>query len=354
MVRNKAEQFEFLRFLAFILIFIWHASIWSFGFLPNDRGAVAGVSFFFILSGFLSGYSSYERDFTFSVKETLNYVWKKLKRFYPLYFVTGFMFLMFTDIPANITAHNIAACSKTLVRFLKYLLLIQSWFNNGEYFAFNRAGWFLSSILLSYIFTIPAKVLATSIKKKKNSHSVYGIVFLAIILCTVCYCYLTRDLFAEYYQYIFPVSRLGEYFAGMALGYFIYPLCVKLQSSQKNHSVLLSFAELCSLILFVGAMYCSIPYWCYRIVWWLLPICLVLVVFAFGGGIVSSLFRKNLFVRLGELSMPCFLLNTIVIQIYMVSVGDIVLASSRGKAFSLVFTLIVTILLSALVNKKSS
>ena len=282
MNQNKATQFEFLRFIAFTLIFIWHAGIWSFGFLPNSNGALAGVSFFFILSGFLSGFSSYDKSVDFSVGNTLRYVWNKLKRFYPLYFVTGFIFLIFTDIPVNIAMHNIPACSKTLGIFLKYLLLIQSWFNDGNYFAINRAGWFLSSIMLSYFMTIPAKAIATSIRKKANSNIVFGIIFIAIGLCTVLYCYLTRNLDSEYYQYIFPVARLGEYFSGMALGYFIKPVCSKLQPAKAGHRILFTFGELFSLLLLLAAMYSSIPFWCYRIVWWLVPIYIILVVFAFG------------------------------------------------------------------------
>ena len=382
MKENKSTQFEFLRFLAFTLIFIWHAGIWSFPFLPNDRGAVAGVSFFFILSGFLSGFSSYEKSVRFSVRETLSYVWKKIKRIYPLYFVTGFLLLMFSDIPINIAMHNIPACAGTLEKFARYLLMIQSWFPGGDYFAINRAGWFLSSILPAYLLTIPAKAAATRIRKKQRSGPAFGLLFFILAACTVLYCYLTRNLDAEYYQYIFPVARLGEYFSGMALGYFLKPLCRQMQSATEQHDVscshiaepcvgsqtakpctgtcplttkparrlLFTLAELLSLALFLGAMYMEIPYWCYRIVWWLLPIYLVLAVFAAGEGYLSLLFQKKFFVRLGEITMPCFLLNTLVIEIYIAAVGDTALLSGSGKAFALAFTFTATILLSLLIK----
>ena len=122
------------------------------------------------------------------------------------------------------------------------------------------------------------------------------------------------------------------------------------QTVKPTRRLLFTLAELLSLALFLGAMYMEMPYWCYRIVWWLLPIYFVLAVFSAGEGYLSLLFQKKFFVRLGEITMPCFLLNTLVIEIYVAAVGDIALISGFGKAFSLVFTFVATILLSLLIK----
>ena len=50
--------------------------------------------------------------------------------------------------------------------------------------------------------------------------------------------------------------------------------------------------------------------------------------------------------------MPCFLLNTLIIQIYIAVVGEVSMSGNSGKAFSLAFTFLATILLSGLVNNK--
>ena len=73
-----------MRFVAFVMIFLWHINMYSLGILLAGTLALSGVSFFFVLSGFLSGFSSFEREYSFSIKAVLRYVGGKLKRFYLL------------------------------------------------------------------------------------------------------------------------------------------------------------------------------------------------------------------------------------------------------------------------------
>ena len=441
MKQSRAPQFEFLRFIAFTLIFIWHANLWQLDFLPNDKGAAAGVSFFFILSGFLTGYSSYHKGTSkkkvreegdrerricedgireggtceeltckeetrkcgtceggnrYSVKGNLQYVFQKLKRFYPLYLITGLIFLIYTDIPANVAVRNFSGCRNTVVRFAKYVFMLQSWFNNGEYFAFNRAGWFISSILPAYLLAYPAKCLARRILRRdcedfpdrgnrpdsgnlRNSSRIFAFVFLCITALTVLYCFLTRNLNGEFYRYVFPIARLGEFFSGMALGYLIFPIRKRIQENGGGTAgvpsgmhltgeetfptgsgilsgagipsrTLFTAAELLSLLIWGISWYLPMPGWCSHIAGWLLPGFLVVAVFGIGAGSITRLFSGKIFTRLGKLTFPAFLLNPLVIQIYYSSVGDISCSTGLGKCFSLAFTFCITLLLSAVTD----
>ena len=56
-VPARQEQLQFLRFLAFLNIFITHAEQWLFFPYRSSHCANAAVSFFFMLSGMVAGYS---------------------------------------------------------------------------------------------------------------------------------------------------------------------------------------------------------------------------------------------------------------------------------------------------------
>ena len=84
---DRADQLQFLRFIAFVLIFNWHMDWFAPQFFPRDLGGACAVEFFFLLSGFGSAYSSYNRDVIFSWRGLFDYLKKKLKKAYPLYFV---------------------------------------------------------------------------------------------------------------------------------------------------------------------------------------------------------------------------------------------------------------------------
>ena len=55
MKTGREEQLQFLRFLAFVNIFMYHSEQWLFFKYPVSHCAFAAVSFFFVLSGLVSG-----------------------------------------------------------------------------------------------------------------------------------------------------------------------------------------------------------------------------------------------------------------------------------------------------------
>lgn len=348
--QTRATQLQFLRFCAFLLICIFHTGDFQFSWWPGDNGAANAVAFFIVLSGAVSGFSSYETEVECSVRKILQYMWKKIKKIYPLYFVTMMITIAYSDMPkfaAQLSYPGLKGEFKFLVRCVP---MLQSWFPSG-YFAYNGVGWFVSTIMFLYLINIPLRALAGRIVKAKKSDLYFAVFFGVTAVITVFYCYLTRNTKMEYTQYILPVSRVGEYICGMALGYLVYSRNKKLNSNGLKIKIVFTILEIAALSVWIWNMYLPMADWHYRIVHWLLPNCLLIVVFAFGRGYLSDLFRLNFLRYLGDISFECFLLHLIVIRTYTTEC-EIVDITSAARLFTALFCVSVTVMLAMLISKQ--
>lgn len=136
MKKTWFEGLQVLKAILFIMIFLGHSGkfIATYGLLGG-----AAVAPFFVISGFLSGHGYDEsNDKEIWAIACFKSLWKKLIKFYPLYFITLLFALYLKD--------------GLLEGFLRHVFLIQSYFGDAEAtMAFNSVGWFLSSIMLSYL-----------------------------------------------------------------------------------------------------------------------------------------------------------------------------------------------------------
>lgn len=218
-----------------MLIFIFHAGAYTKGWVGyvGKYGSANVVVFFIMLSGAVSGYSSYEKDIFFSFTGILKYMWRKLVKVYPLYFITTVFAMSDSGIPQLFASWSKSEMKPFVYQFIRHLFLVQSWYNNEEYFSFNGVGWFLSTIMFLYLLNIPLRAIASKIKKCKNASFLFAGIFIVSYALLTMYCYLTHDTFKEFTQYIFPPSRIFEYICGMSLGYMLYPLVKKPKSTSK-------------------------------------------------------------------------------------------------------------------------
>lgn len=347
---NRSEQLQFLRFIGFLLIFIWHMDPYIPFKFPGTNGAACAVEFFILLSGFVSGFSSYGQDIEFSVKNTVSYMIHKLKKTYPLYLAVTLFSVTMTQLPAYIAKGAYSDMRYVIKQLGKHLLLIQSWFPRG-YFEFSRVGWFLSTIMFLYLLNIPFRAVAGKIKKSAHPDLGFGLVALGAIIVTVIYCYVLRGTNMEFTEYVLPVARTGEYICGMAAGYLVYDFRQKL-TDRGISGIVYGVAEILILIIWIAAMYMPIKAWTYRIVHWMIPNLLLISVFALGLGFVSRLFKNRILVFLGDISFECFLLHRMVIDTYTFNTG---LESTNvvGDCFAIVFCLMVTITTATVIHKKA-
>lgn len=358
---GRAEQLQFLRFVAFMRIYLWHADNWRPGFSARGTGAACAVAFFFVLSGLVTGYAHYGEDIAVTPRAVGRYMWRKIRRMYPLYLFTLVFALTYSKIPGYLAAGDYESLWPSLRLWLRDALMIQSWFP-ADYFSFNSAAWFVSTMLLLYLLTLPMLAAAARIRRSRRPAALYCCAVALLALAAVGYCYALRDTNLEYTQYVLPVARVWEYFLGICLGGLAQRL--KPRASRIPPAVW-TLMELATLAFWIVLPHMSVPVWQVRNVRWLLPETLLLLVFALGGGHVSRLFRSKPLAGLGDLMFEAFLLNTVIISVYTKclsaqparQMGNALRraaspapASPAGNAFNLLLCLALTLLLSWLIH----
>lgn len=344
---GRQEQLQFIRFLAFANIFMLHANAWNFFRYPDWNGAVSAVSLFFMLSGVLTGYNAFGREQAPTLRAIGRSMWKKVKKLYPLYFLTLFYAALSSGIPRMLVDRDYASLAEPGVQLLKNILLLQSWFPEG-YFSYNGVGWFLSSVMFLYLFNLPGAFVLNRLHRSRHSRKILAGTFTGILLLTVLYSYLTRNGDLHFLQYIFPPARMGEYFAGMILGFVIRAERENLPGGEKK--LLFTVLEAASILFWFVSLFATGNGWTDRVVLWLLPNLLVLGIFTVGKGKLSELFRCRPLVRLGDISFECFLIHTQLIQLYTTVTG-VTGTSGMDCVVSLTLCLTFTVLTAMQLNK---
>ena len=148
-----------LRFFAVFLVFCSHMHLEkNFGdssllILIFKQGFV-GVSFFFVLSGFILSYT-YENQIKNLKFNNKKFLLKRFFRLWPLHFITMIPFVFLNE---NIDILNIISI------FLN-LSFLQSWIPNVNiYYDLNTPSWSLSNEIFFYICFFP--FLSLTIKRK--------------------------------------------------------------------------------------------------------------------------------------------------------------------------------------------
>ncbi len=344
----RAQQLQFLRFLAFLNIFISHGEVWNFFGYPATSSAAFAVSFFFSLSGLVTGYSAYGRRTDLSVSVVGKHMWKKIKKVYPLYVLTMTIPLLHSTLPELIAVRDMEAVAGEVELLVRNLLLVQSWFQEG-YFHLNGVGWFLSTLLFLNLFDLPGLFFLKKTEDSKYRNWLLPGMLAGVCLLAVLYCGLTRHLRLSYWHYIFPPARLGEYMAGMILGYGIRGFWPKIQMVCKKNWFFTGWEAAC-LILWACYLYFWGSYWTHHSVHWLLPNLLLLAAFTMGRGEISRLFRWKPLVWLGDISFECFLVHQLFVVRYDI-VHSVSSVTSLDQMLAFFYCLGMTILASAVLHK---
>ena len=195
------DGLQSLRGILFLLVFVSHSG--AFFQTAGAYGAMA-VSAFFALSGFLCGCRCTETNDTL-LMQCLNSLWRRWKRFWPVYAAT---------LPAAALLNPCGAGD-----FLKSLFLVQSYFGDAQTAqCLNWPAWFLSSILLSYLFS----PLLVRVLRGLGRHVPWAILLLwAVELCWAWFWRGTKAAVADpgyYWVYVCPLARLVDFAMGVALG----------------------------------------------------------------------------------------------------------------------------------------
>ena len=272
-----------LRFIFVMMIFMSHFDYRDIrGF---DAGGDCGVAFFFILSGFVCslGYGQRIHEGVFRYGD---FLWKRLKKLYPLHLLCLLFFLLVSQTTLDL---------KVLVN----ALLLQSWVPDPDwYFSCNKVSWFLSSLLFCYVaFPFVYRHLSRYLT-------------LAVLLAYTAVFWLIPYEQVNAVLYVFPLVRFVDFYLGMLL-YWFYKRKPGMNANSWMEVLLMVLLFLTLTVYpFMDAKLCNAP------LFWLVLLPLILV-FAQENGVVSHLLKSRPMQFLGSLTMPLFLTHQMLIGILL-------------------------------------
>ena len=290
-----------LRFIFAIMVFGAHCYVIDTFFDAHFfKEGFVGVSFFFVLSGFIIAYNYQEKLRENKITKRTFWV-ARIARIYPLHWLT---LLIAAVLGGYVAASGTMDWCK---HFFASLTLTQAYIPEADYFfSFNSPSWSLCCEQLFYIcfpFLIPLA--------RHNR-----IVLVTLLVCAILVTagmYFTPENNIKEYWYVNPVTRLPDFLVGMAL--------FRLYDRLKNKNISFSqgsFIEILSIALFLAFyLYASeVPkvyrYSCY---YWL-PVAFVLVSFSLQKGIVSRLLSNRILIIGGEISFSFYLIHLFVLLSY--------------------------------------
>lgn len=256
------------------------------------------VDFFFVLSGFVITYSSYDRITNLSSIKP--FIIRRLKRLYPLHLFTLLLVLLFEVFRYGVDhyvvplSNPVFAADKTGLAFLANLTLTQS-LNLFDRTTWNAPGWSISVEFYTYLIWAVCLVIF-----RKNLVLMCGLFFILIAY------FIVRHHGSIIYNYDYGIVRCLYSFL---LGMLTYRLSRRLRGvparwvSSVAEVLLLAFT-LSAVSQFTHAQS------------WLMPFLFAVVILLFSReqGIVSKMLAGDRFEFLGKLSYSYYLNHLIVLN----------------------------------------
>lgn len=292
----RLDSLTGLRFLAALVVFVGHAG----SRLPADsvpealRAVLAqgpvGVSFFFLLSGFVLTWSHRPGD------PLSSFYRRRAARVLPAYWVALLTVVIVTIVLQSVPLAELLPASG--ISFLG----LQSWVPvESVYFGGNQVGWSLSDELFFYA-VFPLIVLL--LRRRWSAWVMVGAAVAVIVGVAVAVHPLDRLSLDYWLLYINPVQRLAEFALGMVLA--------KVMRSGRRFPVPLWLA----LVLAVGGYVAAsvVPPAFALVVTTLVPFWVLI-----GAAAQADLdrswspFRRTFLVKLGERSYAFYLIHSLVV-----------------------------------------
>jgi len=230
--RQRLDSLTGLRFLAAGLVFLRHIT-WAF-----DRGGLeavstwiggqgaAGVSFFFLLSGFVLMYSHRRGDTHWKFYR------RRFSRIYPNHLATFMLALVILltviDVPID---PGIA---------LLNVLLIQAWVPVEQvWLSINGVSWTLSCEAFFYLLFPMLVVILTSLGLRGLRRVLVGAIAITVLL-PYANAFIASPDVKVWFTYAFPPARLGEFVVGIILAQLL--LAGRLPSISFKFGLAVAFA----------------------------------------------------------------------------------------------------------------
>jgi peptidoglycan/LPS O-acetylase OafA/YrhL len=259
-----------------------------------------GVSFFFVLSGFILTLN-YKRRLLKKKVSTRKFWLRRLARIYPLH-----LFTLLLSLPIFISGIFEEPAS-WLTGFLSNVFLIQSFIPAEDiYFGFNAVSWSISNELFYYLL-FPG--LLYLLYKKKNLVFCFS-VLIGIMLLVM---WISKP---EQYIFLFainPFFRISDFIIGILL-YRIYETKIFSSYFEKPRTAtLLEVGAICMFLIFFG-FHSFIPVPLRISIFFWLPMMGLIFTLAHQAGRISHWLSHKRLVLLGEVSFSFYMLHGLIMR----------------------------------------
>ncbi|WP_037034804.1 acyltransferase [Rahnella sp. WP5] len=311
------------RFWAALLVFLFHSS------LPSDlapfsdptiqhiftvivgKAGWLGVSYFFILSGFIMVWSARDND------TVGDFYLRRFAKIYPTHCLTWA--IAFIIGAMSIYQYKIWSSN---------LLLLNTWVDDVHYFFVgNRPSW---SLCIEAMFYLSFPFLFRVIKTIPEKFDLAGLIIVtaaSLLVQTYIYLWVEPDKMMGAFpisqqhfwvSYIFPPSRIFEFLAGMFAARLLMNGRMLVLTKTASFTLLAA--------TYIGSMY--IPYQFSMSVVFIIPVCLLIVSIA-GDDLKyrNTLLNSKTSVWLGEISYSFYMVHFLVLFYF--------LNLTAGRKFSL-------------------
>lgn len=349
-MKKQIDSIQAARTVACLFVILNHCYIIKLG--------TNFVSVFIVLSGFLMGYSYFERPAP-SLKpvDCLRFSIKRIKKLYVLYILT-LLPIMALDIYFMRPVPGSAEFATITKELILSSLLIQSWSPSYAY-AFNGVAWYLSTSLFLY-FCFPYIIRAIKrYKSQKTAFVVIILLYAAQLMLGIAAAPLSAHVhsvdtvkFESWFSYVFPPMRVFDFAIGCNLGYIF----LQRGGSERRGAVYaldsacLALFAVSAYIYLSGKSFLAAP--ALRDTQLFLPFSAAFVyTFALGMGWLPRLCTNKVTLFFGGLSGSIYLIHQDIIRFSYMFLDRVGLTLEQCKPILLVVCLALSVALALLYEK---
>lgn len=273
-----------------------------------EAGGSCGVSFFFVLSGFVMAWGYGDKvlapGFSFA-----RYMEKRLVRLYPLHLVCL--------LCAAVMLYSLNGADIRGLWWGPNLLLLQSWVPlPGVYFSGNAVSWCLSDLLFFYaLFPMLWRRMSTSALFSRSG-AVQTALFVTAYTTVAT---LLPEAYGNTVLYIFPLFRLPDFLLGI-YACRLYTTCTEWNGwpafFRSGRGVALELSAVGAVAISCGLFYVVPTNFSYTMLFWP-STAFFIIVFALSsqyGGRIARCFSGRLWVWLGNISFAFYMVHQLCIR----------------------------------------
>lgn len=321
-MKKMVKPLQGIRVLATLGILVYHVAGFNLArFL---------VSLFFILSGFFCYYTNKEKSFKV-FKDTPRYLYKKWKSFFFLHVIAWLFFVLSIYGIANIVRNYKEFLIESILNLTFVQVLVP-----GYAMIMNEPSWYLSCLMIIFTFSI---VLIKYLQK--IPHKWMWILFVGVDMSAwiISICLPSA--------YISPLYRVTEFFLGMIVSKIYLSMLDKAKGKMSTWSLIETIIVVLLIFLWASLFFVEIevPY-----AFGLVTMCIFILVFALGRGVLSGFISHKLFQYAAKYTMAFYLFHETVLRILRENF-EFFSSSPIGLLSVLVCTFLITAGLSVLVTE---